>query len=101
MSRLTRVMTSEQTTPEHASRYETLRNHALQRDASVARHGLAVLLRQGMAAWLKAWSKLPLPPPRSAQYESPRPFPMPDGSSAEVVHILAAMTLGHLQEVHA
>lgn len=101
MSPSTRGMTNEQTAPEHTSRYEALRNHALQRDASVARHGLAVLLRQGVAAWMEAWSKMPSPSPQPAKDESPRPCPLPEGSSAEVVRVLAAMTLGYMQEVCA
>jgi len=99
MSPSTRWMTNEQAAPEHTSRYEALRNHALQRDASIARHGLAVLLRQGVAAWMEAWSKMPPPSPQPAKDESPRPCPLPDGSSAEVVRVLAAMTLGYMQEV--
>ena len=101
MSKATGGMASAQTAPEHTSRYEALRNHALQRDVSVTRHGLAVLLRQGVAAWMEAWSKMPPPSPQPAKDESPRPCPLPDGSSAEVVRILAAMTLGYMQEVCA
>ncbi len=101
MSRSTRGMTNEQAAPEHTSRYEVLRNHALQRDVSVARHGLAVLLRQGVAAWMEAWSKMPPPSPQLAEDENPRPCSLPDGSSAEVVRVLAAMTLGCMQEVCA
>ena len=100
MTRPTRTMTTEQTASEHAARYEALRNHAMEHHAPVARHGLAVLLGQGMAAWMEAWSKLPAPPSRSAEDERPKPCPLPDGASTEVVRILAAMTLGHIEEVH-
>jgi len=100
MIRPTRAMTTEQTASEHGARYEALRSHMRERDTS-ARHGLAVLLRQGVAAWMEAWSKLPAAPPsRSADDERPKPCPLPDGASAEVVHVLAAMTLGHVEEVH-
>ena len=86
---------------EHGARYEALRNLAINHQARVARHGLAVLLRQGIAAWMEAWSTMPGPsPPRSAPGESPRSFPLPDGASVEVVRVLAAMALGHRQEVH-
>jgi hypothetical protein len=98
---MTRVIPSEPSASEHAARYETLRNHAMERDGPAARHGLAVLLRQGMAAWMDAWSTLPAPPLRSARGDSPRPCPLPNESSAAVVHVLAAMALGHMQEVHA
>ncbi len=101
MSRLTRAIPSGQSQSEHAARYEALRCHAIERQSPVARYGLAVLLRQGVAAWIGAWSKVPAAPPRSAQDESPRPSPLPHGSSAEVVRVLAAMTLGHMQEVYA
>ena len=101
MSRLTRAIPSGRSASEHAVRYEALRSHAIERQVPVARYGLAVLLRQGVAAWMDAWSKMPASPPRSAKDDSPRPCPLPDGSSAEVVRVLAAMTLGHMQEVYA
>jgi len=101
MSRSPRAISSEPCTSECAIRYEELRNQATERHAPVVRHGLAVLLRQGMAAWMDAWSKVPTPPPRSAKDNRSKPCPVPDGSGAEVVHVLAAMALGHLQEVDA
>jgi hypothetical protein len=91
---------SGQSVSEHAARYETLRAYAVQRSALVTRDGLVVLLRQGVAAWLDAWSGLPAAP-RPVRTERQRPSPLPEDASAEVVRILAAMTLGHVQEVHA
>jgi hypothetical protein len=85
--------------PDHAARYEVLRAYAVERHAPASRDGLVVLLRQGVAAWMDAWSSLPAPPPRPAQAE--RPSPLPNDASAEVVRVLAAMTLGHFQEAHA
>jgi len=86
---------------EHAARYETLRSQAIDGHALVARHGLTVLLRQGMAAWMEAWFQVPVSSPsRSARDERPRSFPLPDGASLEVVRVLTAMALGHRQEVH-
>ena len=94
-------MVGGQSVSEHATRYETLRNQAIDRQAPLARHGLAMLLRHGMAAWMEAWSKVPEPPPpRSTRDESRRSFALPDESSAEVVRVLAAMALGQMQEVH-
>jgi hypothetical protein len=85
----------------HADRYEALRHHAIEpHDVPAAREGLAVLLRQGVVAWMKAWSRLPAPGVRAAQDEHERP-PLPDGASVEVVRVLAAMALGHIEEVHA
>jgi hypothetical protein len=86
---------------DHAARYEALRAYAVRRNSLAARDGLVVLLRQGVAAWMHAWSRLPPPPPRPTQGERQRPSPLPDDASAEVVRVLAAMTLGHIQEVHA
>jgi hypothetical protein len=87
--------------PDHAARYEALRAYAVERYDQASRDGLVVLLRQGVAAWMDAWSRLPAPPPRPAQAEHQRPSPLPDEASAEVVRVLAAMTLGHVQEAHA
>lgn len=88
-------------TPDHAERYEALRAHVAQRRAAASREGLAVLLRQGVAAWMEAWSRLPAPPVPAVQTECQRLLPLPDDASAEVVRVLATMTLSHIQEVHA
>jgi hypothetical protein len=59
-----------------------------------------VLLRQGVADWMESWSRLPassLPPAGEAR----RALPLPAEASVEVVHVLAAMALSHVQEVHA
>lgn len=85
---------------EHATRYETIRRHVIEHSSFAARDGLAVLLRQGVAAWMDAWSMLP-PPTRPTGMESTRSWPLPDGTSTEVVRVLVAMTLGHIQEVQA
>jgi hypothetical protein len=86
---------------EHADRYEALRRHVIEpHDVPAAREGLAVLLRQGVVAWMKAWSRLPAPGVRTVQNECEKP-PLPDGASAEVVRVIAAMALGHIEEVHA
>ena len=86
--------------PDHAERYEALRAHAAPRRAPASREGLAVLLRQGVAAWMEAWSRLAAPPAPPVQTERRRPSPLPDEASAEVVRVLAAMTLSHIHEVH-
>ena len=85
--------------PDHAIRYESLRAHAVDRRALASRDGLVVLLRQGLAAWMEAWSRLPAPPAPPVQTERQRPSPLPDDASAEVVRVLAAMTLVHIEEV--
>ena len=84
----------------YGTRYEELRRQAVERQILGSRFGLAVLLRQGLAAWVEKWSKVPAPEPLPST-EILRPSPLPDETSAEVIHVLAAMALGHLQEVYA
>ena len=86
--------------PDHAARYEALRAHAVERHVPMSREGLVVVLRQGVAAWMEAWSRLPAPPP-PARAEHQRSSPLPDDASADVVRVLAAMTLSHIREMHA
>lgn len=105
-----------QTNPsEHTARYEVLRRYAIEpHHALAARDGLVVLLRQGVAAWMDGWSKVPasavravrgvrgvrgVRAARAAQGECERP-PLP-AASAEVVHVLVTMALGQIEEVHA
>lgn len=98
MSRPT--LPKEQDASVHAAHYEALRHHAIQRDGLVARHGLAVLLRRGVAAWMATWSGVPAAPVLRAD-EHPDPCPWPDSTNAELVRLLATMALGHVQEVTA
>jgi len=44
-------------------RYEALRARVLARSTGGDRYGLALLLREGMAAWIAAWSSCSSPPP--------------------------------------
>ena len=89
---------SQQNAPAHVVRYEELRRHAVERQIVAGRFGLAVLLRQGLAAWVEQWSKMPAPTPCA---ENSTPSPLAESTSADVINVLAAMALGHLQEVHA
>jgi len=43
----------------HVAKYEEIRSYAVERLAFAGRHGLAVLLGQGLAAWIEQWSKIP------------------------------------------
>ncbi|RLA51348.1 MAG: hypothetical protein DRR04_07095 [Gammaproteobacteria bacterium] len=88
-----------QNTPEHATRYETLRGHALQRQLLADRLGLGILRLQGLAAWVAQWSKLPAPTPIPLAEPSSPPV-LPDEANADVINVLVAMALGHLQGVH-
>ena len=91
---------------DYAERYEVLRAQTVACQALASRDGLVVLLRQGVAAWMAAWSRLPVPwipsaPPAQTERQQSSPSPWPDEASPEVVRILAAMTLSHLREVPA
>lgn len=85
----------------HVSHYEHLRASAVPRRRVVAsRFGLALLLQQGLAAWVEQCSEIPLPtsPPH------PQPSPLctqTEGCSADVIQVLATMALSHLQEIYA
>jgi len=92
------IAAPQQNAPAHVARYEELRRHAVERQILAGRLGLAVLLRQGLAAWVEQWSKVPAPAPSA---ERSRPSPLPDDTSADVINVLTAMALGHMQEVHA
>ncbi len=67
-------------------RYEQLRRRALDGEPGGARLGLAVLQRQGVAAWMAAWSDLGA--------ATPPDQPPPSGATADaVVAVLASMAL--------
>ncbi len=71
---------------ELAARYEQLRSRALGGAPDGFRLGLAVLQRQGMAAWIGAWKEIDTAPP------PPQPIQAAHGSDA-VVAVLASMAL--------
>jgi hypothetical protein len=87
-----------QSTPGHVARYEELRRHTVERQILAGRLGLAILLRQGLAAWVEQWSKVPAPAPST---ERSRPSPLPDSTSTDLINVLAAMALSQIPEVHA
>lgn len=86
--------------PAHSARYEELRRYAMERQVLAGRLGLAVLLQQGLAAWLEQWAKMPATTPVPTAY-SARPSSLRDDCSAQVINVLTAMALGHIQEVYA
>jgi len=94
------VSIPQQNTPATVVRYEELRQHAVERQTLAERLGLAILLQQGLAVWVEQWSKMPAPTPVSCA-ETVRPAPLRDDTSTEVINVLAAMVLSHVQEVHA
>lgn len=79
--------------------YEELRSFALGEDNHVqAPRGLALILKQGMAAWTRAWS-LPAPLPLSSRNQV-NVHPVPKrGLADEVTVVLANMALSNLAEV--
>ena len=77
--------------------YEDLRRQAL--DGGGCHHGLgmALLLRQGMVAWMTAWMES-----NSRVPENWRLTPavaVPEDRHGEIVAILATMALNHCQEM--
>jgi hypothetical protein len=81
-----------------AERYEALRTAVLAHRASEERHGLVLMLREGMAAWMAAWSWCsPVPPARTVGFAPPYDLRALSEPSA-VVALLASMALATLQE---
>lgn len=79
-------------------RYEAIRAAVLTRRSSDDRHGLLLMIREGMAAWMAAWSSCsPTPPVRTTAFAQPDDLPVLAEPSA-VVALLASMALATLQE---
>ncbi|MFJ9541390.1 hypothetical protein ACIRPX_29570 [Streptomyces sp. NPDC101225] len=79
-----------------ADRYEELRAAVFEGRGAGWRHGWAVLVRSGMAAWSKAVAAL-VPPPRATD-EMPVQAVAVEGEAADqLVHVLAGLVLGRLQ----
>lgn len=90
----------EQAGSDYVTRYEVLRSDVVERNARSGCYGLVVLLRQGVAAWMQALAKLPEPSPRPVLTEH-QLSPLSGDTSTEVIRVLVAMTLSHIQEVPA
>lgn len=71
-------------------RYETLRSDVVAGTGQGWRWGRALLQRQGMAAWIRAWTDLPTGV--ATVPVSPAPVAVAPGSE-QLVAVLAAMTL--------
>ena len=91
---------SQDNASAHVARYEELRQHVVEQQILAGRLGLGVLLQQGLAAWVEQWSKMPAPT-QTRSAEPSRPSPLPHDTSEDVINVLAAMALGHMQELHA
>jgi hypothetical protein len=80
-------------------RYEELRRQVLGR-YGVHGHGLALLMRRGMRAWMQAWSQCVTAPPVPTQVPDDQQS-CPVELHREVATILANMALFARQEVIA
>jgi len=78
------------------ARYEELRRDARAEPGSGPRsHGLALFLRQGMAAWMRAWVECQAVAPGEARSAADGTGPaLPRVLGPEVVMVLAEMVLG-------
>ena len=88
------------TAQEWAARYEQLRRDALNQGSGVPSGiGLAVFLRQGLRAWMRACSRVVTP--SVSQFAQPAPVSsMPFDVRTQTVLILAGMLLGNRSEAH-
>jgi len=89
-----------------APAYEQLRRHMLQGSPGGGGFGLAVLLREGIAAWIDRCADCPAPPaparslnPNDAAADPPLRLPPP--LHAGLVQILASIAWTMTQEIHA
>jgi len=73
--------------------YEELRGSVLEDRIASVRLGLSVLLRQGLAAWMTAWSQCTVTDVRTAK-EPPRTKPSPwEETPGELIQILTNMAM--------
>ena len=78
-----------------AAGYEALRAQALGRSPDESPRGMAVVLAQGVPAWIRAWAA-------PASVSAPRPAAAPSpgvGRGVEVVRVLAEMVLGNARRL--
>ena len=63
--------------------------------------GLALLMRRGMAAWIRAWSACILPSPAIQELGRGPQMPLPAGVRGEVTRLLVTMACSaHQKEMH-
>ena len=88
--------------PQHVTRYEDLRRHVTGHEGG-HRLGLALFQREGMKAWLDAWSncaKQAARPHCDHGYAADRSrYLNLNGDVGEIVRLLAGMAMGTLEEV--
>jgi len=78
-------------------RYESLRQHFLgeQRRFETAPLGLLLVIRQGLAGWMRAWRQEPLSP--SVRSQAAAALSIPADWQRELTFLLAHLTTQHLQ----
>jgi hypothetical protein len=81
---------------ELVARYEALRRGIVDGVGWHSGLGLAVLRREGLAAWIAAWATVATPPPTGATPAPQVPVQVADDRQAEVVRRLAGMALPRL-----
>ncbi len=81
-------------------RYEDLRRRVTEEDGRLPRGAeVTVFVRQGMAAWMEAWTEeAPSPPPRSIAHA---PLQLPTGLYADITQLLVNMLFHNRQEALA
>jgi hypothetical protein len=80
-------------------RYEQLREQVLAGDNCIAtdRRGLTVLIRQGMAAWMRAWHEPLCCPVAAAPEAEAVPMRLRESWQQEATRLLVNMALSHLR----
>jgi hypothetical protein len=89
------------TTDPLTPRYEALRAGVVQAERNgVDLRGLAFLMRQGTAAWMR-WAGTAEAPVTAAPRPPVSVPAWPEGIDPALVHIVAAMALAHVREMRA
>ena len=78
--------------------YESLRRAVLEGGGGERELGFALLIRQGMAGWIRAWSAGPAPARPAAGPMLGPGIAVPAGVRGEVTHLLVTMALGLTRE---
>ena len=79
--------------------YERLRDHILAGSPGGGRAGLAVLLREGVVAWMERMTAVT--PGLSAHPGDATPITITEPLHAGLVQILTSIALGRIEEIHS
>ena len=78
--------------------YESLRRAVLEGGGGERELGFALLIRRGMAGWIRAWSACAVPARPAAGPMRGTGIAVPAGVRGEVTHLLVTMALGATRE---